>query len=125
MVSGLPARPAGTTQRTLGFVGLGVGAVGVGVGAVAGVLVLSQRSDLDADPGCPSRCADADAVDAFNTKRHVSTIGFVIGGVALAAGAVALLTAPRSAGASAGRPRSLARPHLSLRPGGAGLKVVF
>jgi hypothetical protein len=93
----------GSTQRTLGWVALGVGAVGIVTGAVAGILVISQHGDLSNACGggtCgPSQQSD---LDSYHTKATISTVGFIIGGVAAAGGAVLLLTAPkRETGAAA------------------------
>jgi hypothetical protein len=90
---------AASTRRTLGWVALGGGAAGLIVGGVTGVMAISKRSALDENPSC----ADGDCsqslgpeVDAYNTLRSVSTVGFIAGGVLGATGVVLILTAPRS-----------------------------
>lgn len=76
------------------YIALGVGAVGVGVGAVTGYLALSKKSDLDkaCTPGkvCPS--TSQSDLDSAKTMGTISTIGFIAGGVGLAAGVVLFLT---------------------------------
>lgn len=90
--------PRGKTQQTIGWVSLGVGAAGVTLGAITGGVASSKRGDLNKSCNvetrvCPSGVADE--VGTYNTLRHVSTAGFIVGGVGLAAGAVLLITVPR------------------------------
>ncbi len=90
--------PRASSQRTLGFIGLGVGAAGLVVGSVSGLVAMSRHSTLESD--CPTgkcRSSDQSTIDGFRTMATVSTVGFVIGGVAAAAGGALLLTAPRPA----------------------------
>lgn len=73
--------------RTAGWVSLGVGAAGLLVGTISGLVVLSKYDDLDEQ--CPDQTCDAslqDDVDTLNALRPVSTIGLVVGGVAIATG---------------------------------------
>jgi hypothetical protein len=87
----------GKTQRTLGWVAVGAGAVGVGVGTVFGIMALGKKSQLDDNPACvDDRCAPSqtDAVDAYNLRRTVSSVGFIAGGVLAGVGVVLLVTAP-------------------------------
>lgn len=78
-----------------GAIVLGLGAAGVGVGAVTGLLSLSRVSDLRArcpDNRCPPDArGDADTATALGT---VSTVAFIGGGAALAAGAILLVIRP-------------------------------
>ncbi len=86
----------GSMQRTLGWVGLGVGGAGLVFGTVTGIIAVSKKSSLE-DDGCVDGACYADQtddVDSYNSMRTLSTVGFVIGGVGAAAGAVLLLTAP-------------------------------
>lgn len=71
------------------LVALGVGVVGVGVGSIFGAMALGTQADLDAscpNKSCPPRSRDD--VDTLSTQSTVSTVGFIAGGVGLAAGAV-------------------------------------
>lgn len=91
--------PAGSMQRTLGWVGLGVGAAGLGVGVVTGLMASSKHAS--AEESCPDqRCAEgssgADDLEAFRSLRTVSTIGYAVGIVGVGAGVTLLLTAPKS-----------------------------
>ena len=80
------------------YLAFGVGAAGIAVGSVFGALALSQAGDVD--DACPGgRCtrpedvgAQSDAQDAARTKGWVSTIGFGVGVVGVAAGVILLVT---------------------------------
>lgn len=96
----------------------GVAGLGIGIGAITGGLTLSKGSELRKD--CPDRvCYDdsgGDTYDSVQTLGAVSTVSFVVGGVAAAAG-VALLLWPRSdAGAQVG---------MVVGPGWTGVRGVF
>lgn len=89
----------GSMQRTLGFVGLGVGAAGLGVGVITGLMATSRYKTVQ--DNCPqNRCVTgsqgASDLDAFRSLRTVSTVGYIVGGVGVAAGVALLLTAPKS-----------------------------
>jgi hypothetical protein len=86
--------PAGIATTTLvGITALGVGAVGLAVGAIFGVVAIDKKGQLD------KRCQPASAcppgtqslIDDANTMATVSTVGFVIGGIGIAAGVTFLL----------------------------------
>lgn len=72
-----------------------VGAAGLGVGAVTGIMTLSRADDLKAqcpDDRCPGQlAAEGDRIDALAV---VSTIGFIVGGTATAAGVVLVIVRP-------------------------------
>jgi hypothetical protein len=96
-----PAAPAegGSTQRTLGFVGIGVGGAGLAIGAITGGLALAKHSDLIGK--CPTgHCAASQQaslgseVSAYDTLGTASTVGFVAGGALAATGVILVLTAP-------------------------------
>jgi hypothetical protein len=93
-----PPAPAGSPLRTAGFVLGGVGLVGVALGAVTGGLTLAKKGAIT--DGCHDHLCTADgkaAADSAQTLGLVSTVGFVAGGAALAAGVVLVLVAPSSA----------------------------
>lgn len=84
----------GSGLRTAGFVVLGVGGVGVVLGAIFGLVTIGQKSDIEkmctagkdmCTPGTQSK------IDGANAMGWVSTIGFVAGGIAVAAGATMIL----------------------------------
>jgi hypothetical protein len=88
-----------STQRTIAIAVGGAGLAGLAVGAIAGAMALSARSS--AEDACPSarydfRCPTPQGTDDWNsatTAGNVSTIGFVVGGVAIAGAAVLWFTA--------------------------------
>jgi tetratricopeptide (TPR) repeat protein len=88
----------GSLQRTIGLGAMAVGGAGLIVGTVAGVISLTKRSSLD-DEGCKDGvCYDdqKDDVESYNSMRTISTIGFAVGIVAGAGGAVLYVTAPKT-----------------------------
>lgn len=106
-------KKASSTQRTLGYVGVGVGGAALVAGVVTGILVASRHSDLEASCNAQHQCDPArqSDIDGYNSLRPVSTVSFVAGGVLAAAGITLLLTAPRSA------------EHTELSLSGSGLRV--
>jgi hypothetical protein len=95
-----PPPPSGIAPTTLvGITALGVGAVGLAVGTIFGVVAIDKKGQLD------KRCQPANAcppgtqslIDDANTMATVSTVGFVVGGIGLAAG-VTLLLLPTGSG---------------------------
>ena len=88
---------SGNTQKIAALVAGGVGVVGVGVGTIFGLSSMSKNSDATAK--CPGACSDQAGVDLWNDARsagNISTIGFVVGGVGLATGAILWFTAKPS-----------------------------
>jgi hypothetical protein len=91
-------RDDGSTQRLLGFIGLGVGGAALVTGAVFGGLAAGDESDLDA--ACPNRkCGPAqhDQNDSYAAKKTISSVGLIGGAVLAGAGAVLLFTLPSRA----------------------------
>lgn len=88
----------GSTQRTMGVVAGGVGVVGIVIGTVFGLRSSSKHDEADELCGGPAPIdCPQDGVDAGNAARaagNISTVGFVLGGVGLAAGAILWFTAP-------------------------------
>jgi hypothetical protein len=106
---GLPALPgpaASTglgTQRIVALGTGGIGLVGVAVGAAFGAIAMSDKSSAkNACPGatCPTP-AGSDKWSSAEKAGNVSTVGFIVGGVALAGAATLWFTA--RSGASAPR----------------------
>jgi hypothetical protein len=82
------------TQKILALVAEGLGAVGLGVGSAFGVVALSRKND--AESACPNLCMDASGVNKWSDAKRaadISTVAFVVGGIALAGGAVLWFTA--------------------------------
>jgi hypothetical protein len=96
-----PATPVATkdelsSQRKLAIAAGGVGVAGIAVGSVLGVLAITKWSD--AKDGCdPAGCTGASVSEgqSAETLGNLSTVGFIIGGVGLAAAAVLWFTAPK------------------------------
>lgn len=116
-----------------GVIGLAVGGVGLGLGGLFGALALG--ADGDVTTACPeNRCDDetelASAKDDQSSSQglaDVSTVMFVVGGVAAATGVVLLVIRPgggsgaESTGSSDGRGGVA----LTVRPGGATFSGAF
>jgi len=88
---------SGGSQKTIALIAAGVGVVGIGVGTIFGLSAISKHDDANAK--CPGACSDQAGVDLWNDARtagNISTIGFVVGGVGLATGAILWLTAKPS-----------------------------
>jgi serine/threonine-protein kinase len=85
----------GKTQRTIGLVLGGVGIVGIGVGTYFGI---SAKSKADAAaPYCTGTTCQQPGIDDWSKAQsngNIATVGFIAGGVLLAAGAVVYLIAP-------------------------------
>ncbi len=96
-----PSTSGAATERTIGLVALGVGVVGLGVGTVFGLQAMSKHND--ANKVCPGACSDRTGVDLWDdarSKGNVATVGFIVGGVGLAAGGILWLTAKSGDSAS-------------------------
>lgn len=113
-------KPAGSTQRLLGWVTIAAGGAGLAFGGVTGGLALSKKNGFETNPHCndsacgPSQQGD---IDSYNSLRTMSSVGFIAGGTLAAAGVVLLLTAPSS------EPKSSAA--LWLGPGSVRLRGTF
>jgi hypothetical protein len=101
-----------------GLVSLGVGVAGLLMGIVAGQMALDAQSELE--ERCPSKwCLPEDEELARSAEQNatLSTVGFVVGGVAAGVGAVLLGVAV----ATASEPSSPPAVALRLGPGTASL----
>jgi hypothetical protein len=98
-----PAPRDASTQRAIGWLALGVGASAIGAGAFFGLRTLAKKSTVD-DHCVGSRCDETGlrANDAAKDAATLSTVSFAVGGGAVVAGIVLLVTSPsRSAAAAA------------------------
>ncbi len=117
-------KPASTEKNKTNpivYVGFGVGAAGIVVGTLGGILTFSNKSDLK--PLCDGLVCDSSARKIVSTARTwatVSTIGFVVGGVGIAAGVVGLLMPTKEIVVAPG-----VKAHLVLDPGSVGLAGSF
>jgi hypothetical protein len=109
------------TQKIVGVAVAGAGVVGVAVGSIFGVVAISK---WNGGADCPNdKCVNNDAqqkAQDAKTFGNVSTVLFVVGGAALAGGAVLYFTAPKQSSVSVGL-----SPILSPSAGGASLTGRF
>lgn len=107
-------------KRLAAWGAVGLGVVGLGVGAFFGLRTLSEKSTVD-DNCTGSFCNQAglDANDRAYTAATLSTVGFGVGVVSLAAGVVLLVVTKDDAKGNAAR----ARVSPALGPGRAGLAL--
>ncbi len=97
-----PSTPRRRGSIVPGAIALGVGGAFVGVGAVTGIMAFTKIADIKSRCRPDGHCLKADQPEASTarTLTTVSTVGFVVGGVALAAGAVLLVVRPGGAKAN-------------------------
>lgn len=91
-----PAAPTdqpGNWLRTSGWVAIGVGGTGLAVGTVALILALQKKGTIDHDDACRDTACPTSKrglIDSYNSRRTLSTVGFVSGGLLGAVGVSAL-----------------------------------
>jgi tetratricopeptide (TPR) repeat protein len=110
-----------SNQKWYGIAIGGVGIVGLGVGSVLGALALSKLDQSNHGPCDATDHCSAQGLSLRQDAMHfgnLSTAAFVVGGLALGAGAVLFLTAPKSGAARVGLEIDPV-----VLPGGAGLGV--
>ena len=114
----------GFAHTTLPWIALGLGGAGLIAGGVTGFIAMDKKKSLDESSCFDGYCATwvQDDVDSYNQMRTFSTIGFIVGGVGVAAGVVLLVTAPSSPEQPA---QSTARVETWVGPGSAGVRGVF
>jgi hypothetical protein len=137
-------RDRGSGRRTVGFIAAGVGIAALATGVSAGLVYLGKRDDYNscrklggndadvaapcADPNAPGSAAaaasyDADLRSSAHTLGVVSTIGFAIGVVGLAAGGYLLLTSKTPGHAQTGKTASTAA-QLRFVPSSSGGAII-
>ncbi len=92
-----PAHSLGT-QKILAIVSGGVGVVGLGVGAAFGAIAISKKSTAQGvcpSGNCPTAAGSSDWSSAL-TAANVSNVGFIVGALGVAGGAVLWFTAPKA-----------------------------
>lgn len=109
----------GSAIRIIGWVSVGVGVVGLGLGTGFGLASRSTRQDLR------DRCAqdictenDRDTYNKGKTQATVSTTGFVVGGIGLAAGIIMLIAAPSASKEEGSTSKTRVRPYISAQSAG-------
>jgi len=85
----------GSTQRTLGWIGIGTGAAAVGLGIALRVMSSNQPSTIAA---CPAPCSPKEIFsdDSSQPKIVASNWAFAVGAALGATGVILELTAPSS-----------------------------
>lgn len=104
-----PASAPSPWHKRAGLIVGGVGVAGVVTGIITGILAGNRHATAArecTDNTCVEGGAGWDAVQSFRTLRTVSTVGYIVGGVGLAAGTTLFLTAP-SQPANSARARSV------------------
>lgn len=92
-----PASPGLGGQRIAAIALAGAGVAGLAVGTIFGLQAMSHKDDADAVCGSGGGCSTQAGVSAGEDARsagNLSTVGMIVGGVALAGGAVLWFTAP-------------------------------
>jgi len=119
-----PAQGGASGLRIASFAALGVGVVGLGAGTVFGLQSLSKRSSADDRCPDPNRCpisqqAEVNGLD--NDARQaqtLATVGFVAGGVGVAAGVTMFLLSSKKQDQSALRQHPTVRPWIGFQAAG-------
>jgi hypothetical protein len=112
---------SGEWRRTVAYVAFGVGGASLIVGGVAGGLAIAKHSQLaDACPN-PEFCDPSHqaAIDTYHRLGTIADVGFIVGGIGVAAGVVLLVTQPKET-ATTGTKWT---PYIGL--GSAGVSGVF
>ena len=119
--TGSSAEAAGS-NRTLAWVGFGVGAAGIVTGVIGLLGSSSAQGKLDdvcpTEKSCPTTDENQQYIDDDSFYKTLSVVGFIVGGVGVAAGATFLLIP----GAEAEQPAQL---EAFVAPGGGGLRGAF
>ena len=109
----------GSSQRTAALVVGAVGVVGVGIGSVFGLGASSKWSDAKSHCSAYPYGCDAEGLDArasADSKATISTVAFIVGGVALTGAAVLWFTA------DSGKEKNMA---IGVGPGSAFVRGSF
>jgi hypothetical protein len=94
-----------STQKTLAVVAGGVGVAGLVVGGIFGSIASSKWGDAKNEcwgGSCPQYQQAVNDQSSASSAATVSTIAFIVGGVAVAGGAVLWFTAPSGSSPSSG-----------------------
>jgi hypothetical protein len=87
----------GKPNRIPAIIGFGVGGAGLILGGITGALALGKHGTLH-DECTGSVCPQSASSDlsGYHTMGTLSTVGFIVGGVGVAAGAVLLFVTPKT-----------------------------
>lgn len=119
-----PARPKSHTSpaRVTSYVAFGVGVAGVAAGSISGGMAMANKSALGSHcdgNACPS--SERSDINGLRSNGTISTIGFGVGIVGLAAGTVLFLVSRHHEPSRTGT----TVPLVSVGLGGAAVKVSF
>jgi hypothetical protein len=95
----------GGTQRVLAVTSGVLGVAGIAVGSYFGATMLARKSDYQRNQDATGKCIDPECQTASHdavSAGNVATVAFIAGGVALGAGTVLWLTAPKESNAARG-----------------------
>lgn len=125
----LPPPPPGTgpnpALRPAAFAVGGVGVAGLVLGGVFGGLAMSSKSELQKlcpNNACPAGNGGQDKLASAKTKGLISTVGFSVGGAALATGVVLFVLSTRGSAPKQDERKATLVP--AVGPGFAGLTTV-
>jgi hypothetical protein len=99
-VSETASEDPGASRKTLAYVVGGVGVAGLVVGTVFGLMASSSASSSKNECSASSCTNYSQSLSDYNTASTdgtISTVAFIAGGAAVAAGAILFFTAPTSA----------------------------
>jgi len=102
-----PEAPSSGKHSALPWVAFGVGGAGLIFGAITGLLAVGDHSTLAnncTNGTCPPK--ENSNLSSYHTMGALSTVGFIVGGVGVAAGVILLVTQPK--GDSAATPAAAA-----------------
>jgi hypothetical protein len=119
--AGAEASASTSPNRVPAFIALGVGGAGIIVGSVAGIMALGAKSTLD--NSCKNKTCPASSqpdIDSLNTRATISTVGFIVGAVGVAVGAVLFATARGSESRTTALPNVRLQPWLGVGAAGVG-----
>lgn len=106
--SGAPSGSSGGPSHVPAIVAFGVGGAGAVVGTIFGIRSFSQWSDAKSEckVACGAGSQSQSSLSGARTSATVSDVGFIAGGVGVAAGVLLLLLTPRGPAADATSPAS-------------------
>jgi hypothetical protein len=104
-----------SSQKLFGWIGVGVGSAGLAFGAASGLIGISKKPADCQGSQCPT--GEQRTVASANRWLDISTVSFIVGGIAAATGVTLLLTAPSD--------ESQPRVGLSLNPNAAAVYGSF